>query len=110
MFMVILLVLALLRGERRWHCTSLQELRSEEHTSELQSHLNLVCRLLLEKKKPPPSPVRPSPRTCRQEPTQRASAGSRSSASAHTNHSRPGSSGHTSWPRRHSFTPTHRTP
>src|SRR5260370_11717384 len=34
--------------------------RSEEHTSELQSHLNLVCRLLLQKKKtnptPPPSP------------------------------------------------------
>src|SRR5260370_23990291 len=29
------------------HCTN----RSEEHTSELQSHLNLVCRLLLEKKK-----------------------------------------------------------
>src|SRR5207237_7036873 len=26
-----------------------RELRSEEHTSELQSHLNLVCRLLLEK-------------------------------------------------------------
>src|SRR5690242_21338527 len=25
--------------------------RSEEHTSELQSHVNLVCRLLLEKKK-----------------------------------------------------------
>src|SRR5260370_14851149 len=25
--------------------------RSEEHTSEVQSHLNLVCRLLLEKKK-----------------------------------------------------------
>src|SRR5260370_29755453 len=25
--------------------------RSEEHTSELQSHLNLVCRLLLEKKR-----------------------------------------------------------
>src|SRR5690242_21627863 len=24
--------------------------RSEEHTSELQSHVNLVCRLLLEKK------------------------------------------------------------
>src|SRR5690242_21180248 len=44
--------------------------RSEEHTSELQSHVNLVCRLLLEKKKlitsagrptvtpPPPSQVR----------------------------------------------------
>src|SRR5260370_34374967 len=29
----------------------LSEPRSEEHTSELQSHLNLVCRLLLEKKK-----------------------------------------------------------
>src|SRR5260370_5291259 len=28
-----------------------REVRSEEHTSELQSHLNLVCRLLLEKKK-----------------------------------------------------------
>src|SRR5690242_21027730 len=26
--------------------------RSEEHTSELQSHVNLVCRLLLEKKNP----------------------------------------------------------
>src|SRR5207237_1735123 len=32
--------------------TTFEELedRSEEHTSELQSHLNLVCRLLLEKK------------------------------------------------------------
>src|SRR5260370_25550664 len=30
-------------------------LRSEEHTSELQSHLNLVCRLLLEKKKIKPA-------------------------------------------------------
>src|SRR5260370_4675185 len=29
----------------------LSYVRSEEHTSELQSHLNLVCRLLLEKKK-----------------------------------------------------------
>src|SRR4051812_49582308 len=29
----------------------LRRLRSEEHTSELQSHVNLVCRLLLEKKK-----------------------------------------------------------
>src|SRR5256885_8899624 len=38
-------------------------IRSEEHTSELQSPCNLVCRLLLEKKyyrhiHPPPSPVR----------------------------------------------------
>src|SRR5260370_426658 len=31
--------------------TAFLALRSEEHTSELQSHLNLVCRLLLEKKK-----------------------------------------------------------
>src|SRR5256886_3228710 len=30
--------------------------RSEEHTSELQSQSNLVCRLLLEKKKPPRPP------------------------------------------------------
>src|SRR6266480_798163 len=32
--------------------------RSEEHTSELQSHVNLVCRLLLEKKKKPGSALR----------------------------------------------------
>src|SRR2546430_2363954 len=31
--------------------------RSEEHTSELQSQSNLVCRLLLEKKKTPPYPA-----------------------------------------------------
>src|SRR5690348_17645550 len=30
--------------------------RSEEHTSELQSPVHLVCRLLLEKKKNPPPP------------------------------------------------------
>src|SRR5690242_20947887 len=30
--------------------TGEHKLRSEEHTSELQSHVNLVCRLLLEKK------------------------------------------------------------
>src|SRR5256885_4939626 len=33
--------------DRRWSRTA----RSEEHTSELQSPCNLVCRLLLEKKK-----------------------------------------------------------
>src|SRR5260370_6138282 len=32
------------------HLGEWQIVRSEEHTSELQSHLNLVCRLLLEKK------------------------------------------------------------
>src|SRR5690242_21068554 len=31
--------------------THFRLMRSEEHTSELQSHVNLVCRLLLEKKK-----------------------------------------------------------
>src|SRR5260370_9405109 len=34
-----------------WSTASPPSRRSEEHTSELQSHLNLVCRLLLEKKK-----------------------------------------------------------
>src|SRR2546430_13520994 len=47
-------------GERRQHIRvgmidrdrrSLQPFRSEEHTSELQSQSNLVCRLLLEKQK-----------------------------------------------------------
>src|SRR5205809_1468621 len=32
-------------------------MRSEEHTSELQSRLHLVCRLLLEKKKKPQTPA-----------------------------------------------------
>ena len=35
--------------------------RSEEHTSELQSPMYLVCRLLLEKKKPHPPPPHPHP-------------------------------------------------
>src|SRR4051794_41710652 len=41
-----------------WHCTTIplgrwvmRTARSEEHTSELQSPVHLVCRLLLEKKK-----------------------------------------------------------
>src|SRR5688572_31708153 len=46
--------------DARWGCCSLdrasprsptRSIRSEEHTSELQSQSNLVCRLLLEKKK-----------------------------------------------------------
>src|SRR2546430_5152689 len=36
---------------RRRRVLSLRSRRSEEHTSELQSQSNLVCRLLLEKKK-----------------------------------------------------------
>src|SRR2546430_3631761 len=38
-------------GARRIHAQNFCKDRSEEHTSELQSQSNLVCRLLLEKKK-----------------------------------------------------------
>src|SRR5260370_31552385 len=41
----------LARLQRDLRFEDVQRYRSEEHTSELQSHLNLVCRLLLEKKK-----------------------------------------------------------
>src|SRR2546430_4213822 len=42
----------LLRRVESWRAAAQDaELRSEEHTSELQSQSNLVCRLLLEKKK-----------------------------------------------------------
>src|SRR5260221_6785818 len=34
-----------------WRIRMTEPVRSEEHTSELQSHSDLVCRLLLEKKK-----------------------------------------------------------
>src|SRR5438477_8154708 len=40
-----------LRGFRPASRPGVTKRRSEEHTSELQSHVNLVCRLLLEKKK-----------------------------------------------------------
>src|SRR6267142_6548486 len=39
------------RISRTRQADALRSNRSEEHTSELQSHVNLVCRLLLEKKK-----------------------------------------------------------
>src|SRR5690242_21580509 len=41
------------RGQRDWRPSGVgcPVQSSEEHTSELQSHVNLVCRLLLEKKK-----------------------------------------------------------
>src|SRR5438045_9344069 len=39
------------RGRARGCTSSTRSLRSEEHTSELQSLRHLVCRLLLEKKK-----------------------------------------------------------
>src|SRR2546422_5170313 len=43
-------VVAVIIGVAMWLC-GLASIRSEEHTSELQSRLHLVCRLLLEKKK-----------------------------------------------------------
>src|SRR5690242_21598815 len=58
---VVAVVLALLIGGPQFNQLGLARwfhivagvfwIRSEEHTSELQSHVNLVCRLLLEKKK-----------------------------------------------------------
>src|SRR5260370_20935089 len=39
-----------IRAEAMVNAYQVLRKRSEEHTSELQSHLNLVCRLLLEKK------------------------------------------------------------
>src|SRR2546429_6677106 len=41
------------RKMRRRDLPCVEAQRSEEHTSELQSRLHLVCRLLLEKKKKP---------------------------------------------------------
>src|SRR2546422_8238913 len=48
---------------------SVRARRSEEHTSELQSRLHLVCRLLLEKKK---SKIQPALITFRNQPTHTA--------------------------------------
>src|SRR2546430_7761931 len=61
-------------GFHSQHASADQRSRSEEHTSELQSQSNLVCRLLLEKKKtrystPDRSPRRTSTPTLRLRPT-----------------------------------------
>src|SRR5687768_18351510 len=53
---IIALLANLTALQRIWHVRSqahrkMKSQRSEEHTSELQSRLHLVCRLLLEKKK-----------------------------------------------------------
>src|SRR5260370_26309648 len=61
---VVMVIGALISGFNKGISDKLSSLgpktfwRSEEHTSELQSHLNLVCRLLLEKKKKPPTQKR----------------------------------------------------
>src|SRR5699024_12866592 len=47
--LIAVAVLTVITG--RLPCEDLVGLRSEEHTSELQSRFDLVCRLLLEKKK-----------------------------------------------------------
>src|SRR5437762_10207194 len=50
-------------------CPATSPTRSEEHTSELQSPMYLVCRLLLEKKKTPETPhVSPPATHCRTSP------------------------------------------
>src|SRR5256885_4058857 len=48
-------------GGARQGSSKRKRTRSEEHTSELQSPCNLVCRLLLEKKKKGPELVRDAP-------------------------------------------------
>src|SRR2546427_7722639 len=60
------IVLSIQRGVRvtRHISTARRRPRSEEHTSELQSQSNLVCRLLLEKKKKKRSECRGVPGYC----------------------------------------------
>src|SRR5207248_4921481 len=65
------------------------EMRSEEHTSELQSPYDLVCRLLLEKKKTTYST--PRVRACRADTPLRYRASRGASATCRTTSIRPGS-------------------
>src|SRR5256885_4784719 len=58
------------------------KLRSEEHTSELQSPCNLVCRLLLEKKKHPNASSRTSWWTCGADRMSRPTVAARTSLCA----------------------------
>src|SRR5690242_9083751 len=81
------------------------KLRSEEHTSELQSHVNLVCRLLLATPPPDLSPLslHDALPICRPRPTHRrrrsrACARSRGSASA-PSPTRPAPPPRARWPR-----------
>src|SRR3989442_7245138 len=65
---------ARVRDLRDAEVARLRQVRSEEHTSELQSRPHLVCRLLLEKKKTPPwSTARPTPQRCQARHVQRLS-------------------------------------
>src|SRR5256885_3436726 len=65
------------RPPRGASCRRSRRARSEEHTSELQSPCNLVCRLLLEKKKqkkPSDQSVQPEPRHAEQVLTRQVEA------------------------------------
>src|SRR5438034_2224334 len=53
-----------------------REIRSEEHTSKLQSHSDLVCRLLLEKKKRICGRSRPARTSARFHPSESGDTGS----------------------------------
>src|SRR2546430_7823333 len=78
-----------------------RETRSEEHTSELQSQSNLVCRLLLEKKKKKHNadsrwhhrvthlPYRPPRTTCRSRPPVKDRPAARVRSARHLTHSHP---------------------
>src|SRR2546430_5700940 len=57
---LVLLSIAAGFGQAQTPTPTPQPTRSEEHTSELQSQSNLVCRLLLEKKKKRPEPSHPT--------------------------------------------------
>src|SRR3989344_4554633 len=50
-FLMRAMASVVLAVKQPWSLRVLKTGRSEEHTSELQSHVNIVCRLLLEKKK-----------------------------------------------------------
>src|SRR5260370_31920354 len=67
--------------------------RSEEHTSELQSHLNLVCRLLLEKKKNFFNPSAPTYKP--QRLSRDAQNATRVPHASHPLHARQPAAGHT---------------
>src|SRR5260221_1070794 len=64
--------------KRHWEIS----IRSEEHTSELQSHSDLVCRLLLEKKKELQA-ICKAPRFTQSLPTSRARDSVRDSCNVH---------------------------
>src|SRR5699024_12080862 len=53
MYIVFCTIIILMSSVSLYNCINMKKERSKEHTSELQSRFDLVCRLLLEKKKLP---------------------------------------------------------